>query len=183
MIVRDFDFEAQQQRARRIASKMIEHGLYSRFGLNTTKRLDKAYLGCLGELAFAHWLEEKRITYKTDDRGFENRNSDDFDFLINGKKIDVKVALKSTTNSPNDNWTYGYPQEQNPISKDFVVIGWVDLLQEEIGFYGWLTGFQVSKSPVVTKNSFKGYSYRTPNHEFKWGLMNKNFDKFIDNLL
>lgn len=182
MIVTSFDFEAQQQRAKKIAAEMIKQGLYSRFGLNTDKRLDKAYLGCLGELAFAHWLEEKKVAYKTDNKSFINRNSDEFDFLINGKKIDVKVALKSTKNPPNDNWTYGYPQEQNPKSKDFVIIGWIDLAHKEIGFYGWLTGLQISKSPIVIKNSFKGYNYKTPNHEFKWGLLNKNFEKFISSL-
>ncbi|AFL83051.1 hypothetical protein Belba_0390 [Belliella baltica DSM 15883] len=182
MIVTNFDFDTQQSRARRIASEMIKNGLYSRFGLNSIKRLDKAYLGCLGELAFAHWLEEKKIAYKIDNKGFENRNSDEYDFLINGKKIDIKVALKSTLNPPNDNWTYGYPQEQNPLSKDFVIIGWIDFTRSEVGFYGWLTGLQISKSPIVTKNSFRGYHYKTPNHEFKWGLMNKDFEKLIDNL-
>ncbi len=179
MIIKNFNFDFYQEKARKRASEMIQHGLYSRFGLERSSRLEKAYLGSLGEFAFAHWLDQKSISYKIDNRVFTNRNSDEYDFLIQGKKVDIKVALKSTPRPPNDNWTYGYPEEQKPINKDIIVIGWIDQLQKIVGFYGWLTGIQVSKSPVVIKNSFKGYSYKTPNHEFKWGLMNKNFDTLI----
>lgn len=179
MIITNFDFELFEKKAREKASEMLNNGLYSRFGLNAGERFSKAFLGCLGELAFAHWLDQKSVKYEIDTLGFDNRNSDEFDFLINGKKIDVKVALKSTSNPPNDNWTYGYPQEQKPQNKDFVVIGWIDKIRKEIGFYGWLSGHQICKSPIVLKNSFKGYSYKTPNHEFRWGLMIKDFERLL----
>ena len=59
--------------------------------------------------------------------------------------------------------------------KDFVVIGWVDFDKNEVGFYGWLTGERIARFPVVEQNSYRGYRYLTPNHEFQWGEMNKNF--------
>lgn len=176
MIVQNFDFDNNLAIARQRAEQMVNNGLYSRFGLSFNSRVDKALLGCMGELAFEHWLRSLGYEYQVDRDGFDERNSDEFDFLIEDSKIDTKVAKKSTANPPNDNWTYGYPQEQNPASKDFVVVGWVDYTRKEVGFYGWITGLEVSRFPVVTKNTFAGYAYLTPNHEFRWGAMNKNFE-------
>ncbi|HLT56428.1 MAG TPA: hypothetical protein VK057_10015 [Bacillota bacterium] len=154
---------------------MVENGLYSRFRLSYQERVKKAQLGCIGELAFEKFLQNLGIPYQLDREGFENRNTDEFDFSINNKIIDVKVAKKSTRNNPNDSWTYGYPEEQYPERKDFVVIGWVDFDKNEVGFYGWLTGERIARFPVVEQNSYRGYRYLTPNHEFQWGEMNKNF--------
>jgi hypothetical protein len=182
MIIQNFDFDATLILAQQRASEMVANGLYSRFGLSNQGRIDKALLGCMGELAFEHWLQSKGYNYEVDREGFEDRNSDNYDFLIEDKKLDTKVAKKSTANPPNDNWTYGYPQEQNPASKDYVVVGWVDFIRKEVGFYGWITGVEVSRFPVVTKNSFAGYSYLTPNHEFKWGVMDKNFDTLFQRI-
>jgi len=133
-------------------------------------------------LAFEEYLKANNIKYETDNTDFSSKNSDEFDFLINAKKIDIKVAKKTTKNSPNDNWGYGYPEEQNPSSKDFVVVGWVDFEKKEISFYGWLTGNEIKEYPVVTHNSFVGFKYKTPNHEFKWGDMNKDFKNLIEQL-
>ena len=133
-------------------------------------------LGCIGELAFEQLLVQKKLSYSVDRENYKERNSDEYDFLMNGKKLDIKVAKKSTLNAPNDNWTYGYPGEQKPLSKDFIIIGWVDFIKQVVGFYGWTTGDIVSKYAVVNSNSYKGYKYLTPNHEFKWGVLNKNFD-------
>ena len=176
MIIHNFDFDNNLAVSRKRAEQMVNNGLYSRFGLSFNARVDKALLGCIGELAFEYWLRSLGYEYQVDRDGFDVRNSDEFDFLIENSKIDTKVAKKSTANAPNDNWTYGYPQEQNPASKDFVVVGWVDYTRKEVGFYGWITGLEVSRFPVVTRNTFAGYAYLTPNHEFKWGAMNKNFD-------
>ncbi len=169
MIVENFDFDANYQIALQRAEEMVRNGLHSRFNLSRQERVDKALLGCLGELAFEQVLKNGGYAYEVDREGFEDRNTDNFDFLIEDKKIDTKVAKKSTANPPNDNWTYGYPQEQNPVSKDFVVIGWVDFVNKQMGFYGWITGVEVSRYPVVTRNTFAGYAYLTPNHEFRWG--------------
>ena len=181
-MILSLDFKQLMQKAKPLAEKMVSNGLHSRFGLSYYKRVEKALLGCVGELAFEEYLKQKSINYSLDNSDFTQTNSDEYDFLINGKKIDVKVAKKSTGRRPTDGWTYGYPNEQNPSSKDFVVVGWVDFTNEEIGFYGWITGSQISKYTVVTQNSFAGYSYLTPNHEFRWGDMNKNFDQLFQKI-
>ncbi|MBF8962816.1 hypothetical protein I0P70_06145 [Pontibacter sp. FD36] len=183
MLVQNFDFDTNLAIARQCAADMVRNGLYSRFGLSEKECLEKAVLGCMGEYAFEHWLKSLGYTYEVDRAGFENRNSDAFDFLIGGSKIDVKVAKKSTDRAPNDNWTYGYPQEQKPASKDYVIVGWVDFNRREVGFYGWIAGKEISRFPVVTKNAFAGYSYRTPNHEFRWGALHKNFERFFQGIL
>lgn len=174
MILEGFNFDKSSAEAYKRAEIMVSNGLYSRFGLSYNKRIDKAYLGCLGEIGFEFYLNKEGVNFKKDNTDFSSKNSDEFDFFCNGKKIDVKVAKKTTRNNPTDYWTYGYPHEQNPISKDVVVIGWVDFSAKVVGFYGWISGYNISKYPVVERNSFAGYKYLTPNHEFKWGALNKN---------
>ncbi|MEM9887356.1 MAG: hypothetical protein AAF849_15790 [Bacteroidota bacterium] len=176
------DFENIRAKAKARAEVMVKNGLYSRFRLSDSQRIDKALLGCIGELAFEQFLIQRNVPYKLDETDFESKNSDEYDFLISGKKIDVKVAKKSTPRPPSDGWTYGYPEEQNPQLKDYVVVGWVDFSKEEVGFYGWITGIQISTYKVVTHNSFAGYRYLTPNHEFRWGAMNKRFDELLNEL-
>lgn len=175
MIIKGFDFNANELNAKKMAKKMVENGLYSRFNLSNEERINKATIGCLGELAFQHFLDSGNVEYSLDIGSFEDRNTDEYDILINEMKIDVKVAKLSTINAPHDGWTYGYPRDQNPSSKDYVVIGWLDYDKYEVGFYGWITGAKISSYPVVDVNSFAGYRYLTPNHEFKWGELNKNF--------
>ncbi len=182
MILKDFDFSLNYEKANHRAVEMVNNELYSRFGLSKEKRIEKALLGCIGELAFEQLLVEKKLTFTTDRKHYSDRNSDEYDFLMNGKKLDIKVAKKSTSNLPNDNWTYGYPNEQNPVSKDFIVVGWVDFINENIGFYGWTMGNEINKCPVVNTNSYKGYKYLTPNHEFKWGALNKNFEQLFEKI-
>tara|TARA_R110000868_G_scaffold88317_1_gene246169 strand:+ start:1297 stop:1842 length:546 start_codon:yes stop_codon:yes gene_type:complete len=176
------DFDNICMKAKNQAELMVKNGLYSRFKLSRAARIEKAYLGCIGELAFEHYLQKENIKYSKDTTDFSIKNSDDFDFLINSKKIDIKVAKKTTKRIPSDHWTYGYPEEQNPISKDFVIIGWVDFNLKQVGFYGWITGIQIQNFPVVSKNGYAGYAYKTPNHEFKWGDLNKDFKQLQINL-
>lgn len=183
MLIEDFDFEMNYKKAQQRAVIMVNNELYSRFGLPKEKRIDKALLGCMGELAFEQILIKKNILYAVDREDYKNRNSDKYDFLINNKKLDIKVAKKSTANPPNDNWTYGYPSEQKPASKDFIVVGWIDFLSHVVGFYGWTTGYLVNKFPIVNSNTYKGYVYLTPNHEFRWGELNKSFDQLFENIL
>ena len=174
MILSGFDFDSALEIARERANIMVNNGLYSRFGLSHSQRVDKALLGCMGEIGFEHFLRANNIQYQKDTTDFSLINSDEFDFLVNNKKIDVKVAKKSTAASPSDRWTYGYPQEQHPLTKDVVVIGWIDFNNKQVGFYGWTSGQRINQFEVVTKNTFAGYSYLTPNHEFPWGILNKN---------
>lgn len=182
MLIENFDFKLNQEKAHQRAVAMVQNELYSRFGLSKEARIEKALLGCIGELAFEQMLIQKNLLFKVDRENYKDRNSDEFDFLINNKKLDIKVAKKSTSNAPNDNWTYGYPSEQKPISKDFIVVGWIDFVNNKVGFYGWTTGEAVSKNAVVTSNSYKGYKYLTPNHEFKWGSLNKKFDQLFEKI-
>lgn len=179
MILEGFDFEKGLVEANVRALKMVENGLYSRFNLSFAERIDKALLGCLGEIAFEYLLNERKVDFKKDETDFNIKNSDEFDFLINNKKIDIKVAKKSTESNPSDRWTYGYPEEQNPKSKDLVVIGWIDFKNKIVGFYGWISGVEISNFKVVTQNSFAGYNYLTPNHEFAWGNLNKNISLIL----
>lgn len=182
IVPEDFDFDEGIIQATKRAKEMIQNGLFSRFGLSEESRIEKAMVGCLGELAFEHLLQSRGINYETDREFFRDRVTDDFDFLVNGNKLDVKIARKSTRSIPKDAWSYGYPVEQRPELKDYIVIGWADFILKEVGFYGWTTGDTVRQLPVLTTNSFKGYKYLTPNHEFQWGMLEKNFDVLLDKL-
>lgn len=182
MLIENFNFKLNHEKAHLRAVEMVNNELYSRFGLSKESRIEKALLGCMGELAFEQMLIKKKLLYTVDRENYTDRNSDEYDFLINGKKLDIKVAKKSTPNLPSDNWTYGYPSEQNPVSKDFIVVGWVDFVNKAVGFYGWITGDGINKCPVVNANSYKGYKYLTPNHEFKWGALNKSFEQLFQRI-
>ena len=114
MIVQNLNFDQTVALAKAKAEKMIENGLYSRFRLSDKERLDKALLGCIGELAFQQHLSNLGIPFELDHTDFQSHHTDEFDVKVNGAKIDIKVAKKTTANPPSDNWTYGYPQEQHP---------------------------------------------------------------------
>lgn len=182
MVIKNFDFDINHQKAHKRAVEMVDNALYSRFGLSKENRIEKALLGCIGELAFEQMLIANKYAYNVDRVNYKDRNSDEFDFLINGKKLDTKVAKKSTSNAPSDHWTYGYPVEQNPVSKDFIIIGWVDFYNRAVGFYGWTSGEAVQKCAIVNANTYKGYKYLTPNHEFKWGALNKSFEQMFEKI-
>lgn len=163
------------------AQKMIENGLYSRFNLNQNDRLEKAFLGMLGEITFQKFLKIKQIPYDIDETDFNVSNSDEFDVKIKNALFDIKIA--KTTNTPQDGWSYGYPEEQHPEKKDFIVVGCLNKQQRTVMFYGWISGKEVQKFPVVTINSFAKFPYKTPNHEFRYGNLNKDFDKLFKEVL
>ena len=117
MIVQNLNFDQTVALAKAKAEKMIENGLYSRFRLSDKERLDKALLGCSGELAFQQHLSNLGIPFELDHTDFQSHHTDEFDVKVNDAKIDIKVAKKTTANPPSDNWTYGYPQEQHPKQK------------------------------------------------------------------
>lgn len=71
MIVQNFDFDNNLAIARQRAEQMVNNGLYSRFGLSFNARVDKALLGCMGELAFEHWLRSLGYEYQVDRDGFD----------------------------------------------------------------------------------------------------------------
>lgn len=170
--------------AEKKAISMVCNGLYNRFDKDTYTRVENAKTGIVGELAFEEFLKEHGINYNIDDiTDYKYSNKDLFDFEINGKIIDIKVAKLSTSNKPHDNWTYGYPEDQNPLKKDIIIIGLVDYKNKNVSFYGWITGEKVSNFKVVMKNSFANYNYQTPNHEFKYSELDKNILKMLKELV
>ena len=173
----DINFEESLKEARGRAEQMVLNGLYNRFDASIEKRIDRAEAGCLGEIAFEEFLKGKRVAFRTDRDDFKNRHADEFDFMVNGYKIDVKVA--KTDKPPIDSWTYGYPQQQIGMEKDFVVVGAVNYQRETVEMYGWIPFREIVKYPLKTVNSFAGFRYKTPNYEFPWGALNKDFDKLI----
>lgn len=173
----DIDFDRALVQARRRAEEMVRRGLYNRFGTDFATRVEHAKIGCMGEIAFEELLRQKGITYHTDRDGFEGRNADEFDFEIQGYKIDVKVA--KTDKTPRDAWTYGYPQQQVGMEKDFVVVGWVSEQYRSIGMYGWILFNKILGFPLKEYNTFAGYKYQTPNYEFPWGSLNKDLDSLF----
>jgi hypothetical protein len=157
---------------------MINCGLYNRFDADYETRVEHAKIGCMGEIAFEKVLRDYAIDYNTDRENFENRNADEFDFKINGYKIDVKVA--KTNKTPNDRWTYGYPEQQTGMEKDIIVVGWVNEEQRRIGIYGWLRFNQICRYPLRYINTYAGYRYQTPNYEFRWGDLNKDLEALFE---
>lgn len=162
------------------AERMVAYGLYNRFGVDRATRIEHAKVGCIGEIAFEKVLQDRNIEYDTDREDFENRNADEFDFEINGLKIDVKVA--KTNKTPTDRWTYGYPRQQIGMEKDIVVVGWVSEQQRRIGMYGWILFDRIRRYRLTNYNTFAGFRYQTPNYEFPWGDLNKDFDAMFDYL-
>lgn len=160
------------------AKQMIENGLYSRFNENTKQRIKNATIGCLGEIMFEQFLKNNDIPYELDQTDFTVSSTDEFDFKINDKIIDVKVA--KTNKVPQHSWTFGYPVDQHPETKDYIVIGWVNVEKEEVGFYGFIEGEKVKNKPIVEKNSFAKFDYKTPNHEFSWGELSQDFNKLFN---
>ena len=179
MLVTDFDFDRARTQALAQAEQMLGNDLYSRFKLSREKRLEKAMLGTLGELAFEHVLVQHNIAFERDTSDFSKVRTDQFDFKINGKLFDIKIAKLTTTKPPSDQWTYGYPVDQDPASKDYVIVGWVDMVGERAGFHGYIRGGAIARFPAVTKNKFAGFDYLTPNHEFKWGVLNKDLQGLL----
>ncbi len=177
MIV-NINFDNAERIAQERAERMVERGLYNRFGANYRLRVEHARIGCLGEIAFEALLGQRGINYDTDRDNFENRNADEFDFKINGYKIDVKVA--KTNKTPMDRWTYGYPQQQTGMEKDIVVVGWVSEEQRRIGMYGWMMFDRIQSYPLRSHNTYAGFPYQTPNHEFPWGDLNKNLEALFE---
>lgn len=173
MIV-EIDFEGAGRAAQRRAENMVRNGLYNRFGTNYAARVEHAKTGCMGEIAFEKMLADRGIRYNTDRENFADRNADEFDFQVNGFKIDVKVA--KTDNIPHDGWTYGYPCQQMGMEKDIVVVGWVSNARRRIGMYGWLFFRQIQSYPLKYVNSFAGFRYQTPNYKFPWGDLNKDME-------
>lgn len=156
------------------AREMVKSGLFDRMGFTYGQRINKAKIGCIGELAFGSVLSQLGIIYETDNDGYVDRNSDDFDFKVNGKFFDVKVA--KTNHMPHDEWTYGYPVGQTHHYKDFIVVGAVNENERVVRYYGWIAFSQLMRYPITKINGYAKFDYSTDNYEFQWGDLNKDFD-------
>lgn len=157
------------------AIDMVGNGLYNRFNVEDARRIENAKVGIIGELVFEKILIKNSIPYNVDDiTDYKTSNTDLFDFLINDVTIDIKVAKLSTKSLPKDSWTYGYPENQYPQRKDLVIVGLVNFNNNTVSFYGYISGQKISSFKVVSRNNFAGYNYQTPNHEFRYGDLNKN---------
>lgn len=53
------------------------------------------------------------------------------------------------------------------------------MVGERAGFHGYIRGGAIARFPAVTKNKFAGFDYLTPNHEFKWGVLNKDLQGLL----
>ena len=153
------------------AHEMLRNGMYSRMGYDDKQRLDKAYMGKLAEAAFAKLLDDNDIPYTLGEYDAE-KHGDTADFFVNRKSIDVKVA--KTDKKPRPSWTFGVPVGQMPETKDYIVVGLIDSSYTTVNFYGIISGIDVANSPILSKNSFGSFQYRTSNHEFIYGKMNQN---------
>ncbi|MGN0114941.1 MAG: hypothetical protein ACI396_06400 [Acutalibacteraceae bacterium] len=170
--------ENEERQAQEKATEMVHSGLYNRFNGTVEERIAHAKTGCLGEIMFRKVLQNANVNYELDHTDFSSRNADEFDFKINNLKFDVKVA--KTNGQPKSSWAYGYPCDQITMTKDFVVIGYINETNRLGGFYGWIPFSEIQNYDIATKNSFSGIPYNTENYEFRWGDLCRNFeDLFI----
>ena len=164
--------------AREIAIRRVNNGMFNRFGLTREERIDNAYKGALGEVAFEQLLNNNGVEYRTDIHTCDE--PDHGDFFINNCSIDVKIA--KTYKTPMPRWMFGVPIGQNPELKDYTIIGWWNPTQNQIHFYGSIRGENLEGRPVVNFNTFTGARYLTNNIEITWGELDQNFDGLLGNI-
>ena len=175
----ELDYENAETEATKRAMRMVQNGLYNRFDASYEERIEHAKIGCLGELGFEKMLSDRKIAFNTDRENFKNRCADEFDFEVNGFKIDVKVAKTDKIPDP-DEWTCGYPEEQLKRKKDYIVIGWVNVTSQKVGMFGWMPFELVSVYPNKNSNGYAGFRYKTMNREFPWRDLNPDFDELFE---
>lgn len=166
--------------ANQIANHRISNGLYNRMGLSYDERLDKAFIGALGEIAFEKFLNRYNITYTTNFRN--GTGPDNGDFCINNYSeiiIDVKIA--KTFNEPSTGWGFGFPVDQHPEQYDFLVVGYWNPRKNIVEFYGSIPGSMLIGRPTVNINVFSGIRYLTPNKEIRWGELDRDLS-FLFNI-
>lgn len=62
---------------------------YNRFGLSYEQRIDMIVIGCIGELVFKKYLEERGVAFEQE---FQAGKYDRFDFKINEKIVEIKTS-------------------------------------------------------------------------------------------
>ena len=159
------------------AQEMLRNGMFSRFGLSEKQRMDKAYIGRLGEIAFEIFLDDNGVYYEP---GTYNpkTHSDNGDVIINNYSIDVKTAR--TSRDATSGWVFGYPVEQKPSDKDAVIIANLTNNDSELRLFGIISGFDVSNCPISQSNSFSGASYMTQNYEIPYSQLEPDILSYIE---
>jgi hypothetical protein len=109
------------------------------------------YLGALGECLFSEWLSSERIIFRWNNDVFGE--SDDGDFIINGRKWDVKTAWrKESIDSLKDNYSLMLCHDQVGLHADnyfWIFVQGKDAYTSERAFLvGSLNQFQVRDFPV-----------------------------------
>lgn len=99
-----------KSKAREWADKISKTRTLTHYSNYTRLNIDdRYYYGYLGEIAFWKVLHDHHSNYKYEPK-FDGK-SDGCDFIVNGKKVDVKTASKSTYRNimlPKSQWVSKY---------------------------------------------------------------------------
>jgi hypothetical protein len=85
-------------------------------------------VGTLGEIAFAQWLRDMEIDFE-----YCAKNSYDFDFIVAGRRIDIKT--KKSKGIPQDSYTVRIPQSQREQDCDLYVFTYAN--DHDVYFLGF----------------------------------------------
>ncbi len=139
-----------QKNANKIIASCKAAGTKSRFNTDIYKN---EYLGYLGESIFSQWLDENNIEYKWQRDRFGE--SDDYDFLINDKKVDVKTnSRRLPIDNLKDNFQLLLHADQVGVHAHvcfwICVVGQVTIA--EVGYLvGCMSSGRAANQPIVQK--------------------------------
>lgn len=160
----------------RMARQRMAAGLYDRFGLDDEQRLENAFIGALGEVAFEAALIERDVPYRTEIH--EELGVDAGDFFFEHPEIageaDVDVKIAKTQRAWRPAWEFGIPVNQRPADKFGIVIGNWNPATDELTFVGSMRGADLRGRPMVRRNTH-GTHYMTPNVELRYAELDETF--------
>lgn len=119
----------------------------------------KMYEGKIGEKAFREWLINEGIPYIEDSTGPDT--ADEYDFLINNKKIDVKTRTKSFHTR-----TLEMVSQFHSRPKDFYVGIYLDLDNQEAEIYGFISSDQLQNLSQIEDQGY-GDNYVVYDNQLK----------------
>lgn len=108
----------------------------------------KMYIGKIGEKVFAHWLDMNAIPY-LEDRSFYYE-PDEYDFLINSLKIDVKTRSESYHTR-----TLEMVKQFNKRPKDVYVSVYYNKVEETAELLGWIDARRLRDLHPIENNGYK----------------------------
>jgi len=153
--------------------------MFDRMGFDDRKRAEAIAIGIYAELAFKLWLDDLGIPYAYggDDQAAEG--ADQYDFLIGGRTFDIKCA--KTEREVASHWEYGYPVDQNPQHKDFVVVANFNPRTMIVLFYGYIHGAHIASFPKKSDNK-AGVAYSTLNYNFPYTALDRDILSLLRSL-